>query len=218
MGLDLDNVRVITHSAVRIEGDGIVCYFDPYDLTDADAAHDATYLLITHGHYDHLSPEDAARVMNGRTQVIAPATLADEVAALGGEAVHALAPGDAIELPGIRVEAVAAYNTDPARLTKHPEANRWLGYVVELDGVRYYVAGDTDQNADNERVRCDVAIVPIGGTYTMDPAQAAAFVNAIRPAAAVPTHYGNIVGSPADFDAFAAAVDPKIRVVRKMER
>ena len=96
----------------------------------------------------------------------------------------------------------------------------WLGYVVTLDGepTRYYVSGDTDQNPDNEVVRCDVALVPIGGTYTCDPGQAAAFVNALRPAAVIPTHYGSIVGTYADFDTFAAAVDPAIEVIRKLER
>ena len=65
---------------------------------------------------------------------------------------------------------------------------------------------------------CDVALVPIGGTYTCDPHQAAAFVNALRPHAVVPTHYGSIVGTYADFDVFAAEVDPAIEVIRKLER
>ena len=121
---------------------------------------------------------------------------------------------------GICVEAVPAYNVEPERLGMHPRENGWLGYVVTLDGepTRYYVSGDTDQNADNETVSCDVALVPIGGTYTCDPHQAAAFVNALRPHAVVPTHYGSIVGTYADFDAFAAAVDPAIDVIRKLER
>lgn len=219
MSMNLDNIRVITHSAVRIAlPNGGALYFDPFDLTDADAAHDARYLFITHPHYDHLSPKDAARVMNEKTEVIAPASIAEEVEPLGAAKVHLMAPGDELELGGISVRAAPAYNTDPARLEKHPRARAWLGYVVTIDGVRYYIAGDTDENEDIDQVSCDAAIIPIGGTYTMDPHQAATFVNAIRPQAAIPTHYGSIVGSFGDAEVFASEVDPSIKVVTKMER
>lgn len=217
----LENVRVFTQSAIRIEGAaGTVAYFDPFALSDAEAAHDADYVLITHAHYDHLSPEDYARVAGEKTVVVAPASMAGEVAGLGAGETHLMGAGEKIKLPGLCVEAVPAYNVEPERLAMHPRENGWLGYVVTLDGepTRYYVSGDTDQNADNETVSCDVALVPIGGTYTCDPRQAAAFVNALRPRAAVPTHYGSIVGTYANFDAFAAAVDPAIEVVKKLER
>ena len=217
----LENVRVFTQSAIRIEGAaGTVAYFDPFSLTDAEAAHDADYVLITHAHYDHFSPENYARVAGKKTVLVAPAGTGREVAGLDATETHLMGAGEKIELPGICVEAVPAYNVEPERLAMHPRENGWLGYVVTLDGepTRYYVSGDTDQNADNETVSCDVALVPIGGTYTCDPRQAAAFVNALRPRAAVPTHYGSIVGTYANFDAFAAAVDPAIEVVKKLER
>lgn len=217
----LENVRVFTQSAIRVEGaGGTVAYFDPFALTDAEAAHDADYVLITHAHYDHLSPEDYARVAGEKTVVVAPTSMAGEVAGLGADATHLMGAGEKIELPGICVEAVPAYNVEPERLGMHPRENGWLGYVVTLDDepTRYYVSGDTDQNPDNETVSCDVALVPIGGTYTCDPRQAAAFVNALRPAAVVPTHYGSIVGTYDNFDAFAAEVDPSISVIRKLER
>lgn len=217
----LENVRVFTQSAIRIQGaGGTVAYFDPFALTDAEAAHDADYALITHAHYDHLSPEDYARVAGENTVVVAPASMAGDVAGLGAAEVRLVAAGERLELPGLCVEAVPAYNVEPERLGMHPQANGWLGYVVTLDGdpTRYYVTGDTDQNPDNERVACDVMFLPIGGTYTCDPRQAAAFVNALRPAAAVPTHYGSIVGTYADLDAFAAEVDPAIAVIPKLER
>ena len=217
----LENVRVFTQSAIRIEGaGGTVAYFDPFSLAAAEAAHHADYVLITHAHYDHLSPEDYARVAGEKTVVVAPASMAGEVAGLGAAATHLVRAGERLELPGLCVEAVPAYNVEPERLGMHPQANGWLGYVVTLDGdpTRYYVTGDTDQNPDNERVACDVMFLPIGGTYTCDARQAAAFVNAVHPAAAVPTHYGSIVGTYADFDAFAAEVDPSIAVIRKLER
>lgn len=215
----LPNVRVLSHSAVRIQGeDGTVLYFDPFQI--AEEPHDADVVFITHDHYDHLSPEDAAKVMNESTIVVAPATCVDEAhEKLGGAQAFGLDPGESTALLGgkLPVKAVPAYNVEPERLGFHPKENEWVGYVVTVDGVRYYVTGDTDQNEDNERVACDVLLLPIGGTYTFDAAQAAAFANALRPQAVVPTHYGSAVGKKEDVDVFTPLVDESIPVVVKME-
>ena len=210
---DLENVRVFTQSAIRIQSEsGAVIYLDPFHLTDDEAAHDADIVLITHAHFDHCSPDDIARVAGKHTTLVAPKSMEPEVSgiadAIGAAGLYFMQAGEHLELQGIAIDAVGAYNAEPERLGMHPRAN----------GVRYYAAGDTDQNPDNEHVACDVAFVPIGGTYTCDPHQAAAFVNTLHPQAVVPIHYGSIVGSMSDFDAFAAEVDPAIRVVRKLER
>lgn len=218
MGLDssLPNVRVLIHSSIRIESEnGTVLYSDPYDLVDE--THDADIVFITHGHYDHLSPEDYARVAKPETVVVAPAVLESEVAALSAGSVVLLNAGDTTEVCDIKVEAVPAYNVQPERLQFHPKENKWLGYILTIDGATYYIAGDTDQNEDNETISCDVALIPIGGTFTMDPVQAAAFINAIKPRFVVPTHYGTTVGNKEDVDAFEPLVDSSITVVRKME-
>lgn len=211
-----DNVRVLTHSAIRLESDGgAVLYFDPFDL--AEEFHDADAVVITHSHHDHLSPEDVAKVAKEGTVVIAPETCVAEAAKLGGGMLIPLDANEAAEVKGVVIHAVPAYNVEPERLKFHPKENRWLGYVVTMDGVTYYIAGDTDQNPDNERVKCDVALIPIGGTYTMDAKQAAAFVNAIKPRLAIPTHYGTAVGPKEAVDEFEPLVDPSIKVMRKME-
>lgn len=218
MSLDanLQNVRVLIHSSIRIESEnGTVLYSDPYDLVDE--THDADVVFITHGHYDHLSPEDYARVAKPETVVVAPAVLESEVAALSAGSVVLLNAGDTTEVCGIKVEAVPAYNIQPERLQFHPKENKWLGYILTIDGATYYIAGDTDQNEDNETISCDVALIPIGGTFTMDPVQAAAFINTIKPHFVVPTHYGTTVGNKEDVDAFEPLVDSSITVIRKME-
>lgn len=209
------NVRVLTHSAIRMESEyGAVLYFDPYDL--AEEFHDADVIAITHTHYDHFSPEDIKKVAKEDTLIVAPETCAKEVAQIGLPLIT-LAAGEATAVKGNVIHAVPAYNVEPERLGFHPQENGWLGYQVVMDDLTYYIAGDTDQNPDNETLRCDVALVPIGGTYTMDPMQAAEFVNKIRPRIVIPTHYGTAVGTKEDVEAFEPLVDEKIEVMRKME-
>ena len=212
----LENVRVLTHSAIRIQSEnGTVVYADPYDLVEEP--HDADVVLITHGHYDHLSPEDYVRVAKPETIIVAPASLKGEVAALNASEIVLLTAGESAEVCGIKIEAVPAYNVEPERLQFHPKDNAWVGYILTIDGATYYIAGDTDQNEETEKVRCDVALIPIGGTYTMDARQAAAFINNMKPRFVVPTHYGTAVGTKEDVEVFEPLVDDEITVIRKME-
>lgn len=200
-------VTVPAHSAVRIQGPKTV-YVDPFHLTGAP--HDADLICITHDHYDHLSPEDIARAAGPDTWFALPETCRDAAvkAGLPEERMLLLSPGEHLTWQGIVIEAVPAYNLGKKF---HPQANAWLGYVIEMLGRRYYVAGDTDDNPDVRRVRCHVALLPVGGTYTMTAAEAAGLANAIRPGVAVPTHYGDIVGQSRDAEEFARLLDPRIR-------
>ena len=205
-----DAITINAHSSIRIGGETVM-YFDPFHLRDAP--HDADIVFITHDHYDHLSPEDIARVRKTTTLFVMPASCKKAVERSWLDYCYFLSPGEKTEVCGVPVEAVAAYNS---LKPFHPKKNGWLGYVVTVEGQRIYVAGDTDENKDNLAVQCDVALVPVGGTYTFDAKHAAKFVNKLRPAVAIPTHYGDIVGTLADGDAFAAEVDEGIEVIKKI--
>ena len=135
--------------------------------------------------------------------------MADRVGDIPGVAsVLTVVPDEKYEAAGISFETTPAYN----RLKPfHPKKNRWVGYIVILNGARIWIAGDTDATPEAASVRCDVAMVPVGGTYTMTAPEAAALVNRIRPAAAVPTHYGTIVGKQEDGARFLSLLDPDIR-------
>ena len=102
-------------------------------------------------------------------QIVAPYDVAAE---LSGD-VTPVAPGETHEVAGVRFITVPAYNIAEERLQMHPKENRWVGYVLELPGGTYYHAGDTDHVPELDGVKTDVAFLPIGGTYTMDAAQAA---------------------------------------------
>ncbi len=99
----------------------------------------------------------------------------------------------------------------------HPRTAQWVGYILRIDGKRIYIAGDTDATKEAKAVKCDIALVPVGGTYTMDARKAAELVNLIRPEVAIPVHYGSIVGKTSDGEAFAELVEPPVKVELKIK-
>ena len=209
----LDEVQVITHSCIKITGEKTI-YFDPFQLKAEP--HDADIVFVTHEHHDHYSPEDVRKVLKPETRLVIPAVLASKVRELGLAEVKitTVKAGDAVTVGGLPVTVVAAYN-----LTKqfHPKAKGWVGYIVTLNQKRYYVSGDVDYNEAIAQVKCDVAIIPVGGTYTFNPQEAAEYINQLKPQVAVPTHYGSLVGKKTDGDTFAKLVQPPVKVVTKLE-
>ena len=209
----LDNIRVFTQSSIRIESRHGVIYADPFGLKEN--FHDASFILITHDHSDHFSPEDIAKVIKDDTIIVGPEKMEGKLCEVAGEGnkVYTLAPGVYKEINGLEIETVPAYNN---LKPFHPKMMGWLGFILRLD-KRIYIAGDTSLTKDNQQVKCDIALVPIGGKFTMDPGKAAELINIIRPEYAIPTHFGGIVGSPDCADAFKAGVNPPVKVVDKIE-
>lgn len=199
-------ITVNAQSSIRIGGDQVL-YFDPFRITDARK--DADIVFITHPHFDHFSPADIARVCKPQTVFIAPESMAAELKAAGITEPVLMKPGEIKTISGIAVETVPAYNISKQF---HPKQNGWLGYIVTVGGKRIYAAGDTDATKEAAAVQCDIALIPIGGTYTMNPAEAAELVNRMRPQIVIPIHYGTIVGNPGDGAAFAKLVAPGITV------
>ncbi len=193
------------HDAFRLTAGPLTIYFDPFRL--AAGAPAADLILVSHEHYDHCSPEDIVRIQKPETVIVTEPMAA---AKLGGT-VKTLAPGERSEVKGVTIEAVAAYNTNKKF---HPRANNWLGFVVEVGGVRIYHAGDTDHIPEMAKIRADIALLPVGGTYTMTTEEAVAAALAIKPQVAVPMHYDTLVGDSADADRFVAGLAGKVRAVR----
>ena len=210
--VDMDKITINTQSSIKIEGSKTI-YIDPFKRPEK--TRDADIIFITHEHYDHLDKKSMKRSAGKGTIIVCPGSMLNDISALGiSDKMIGMEPGESLDIDGVKVEAVPAYNIDKSF---HPKENGWLGYVITLDDVRYYAAGDTDALDELAGIECDVAMVPIGGTYTMTAEEAAGLVNKIGPKYAVPTHYGSIVGSVSDADTFASKLDDGIEVVKKVK-
>lgn len=214
--MNLNNITVNTQNSIRIEGSRIL-YFDPFQVEDC--CQDADLIFITHEHYDHFDPDSIAKVKKDDTILVAPESMKKKTLSESGIAADRCvfySPGETDVQDEVTIQAVPAYN----KLKPfHPKMKKWLGYVVKMDDIRYYVAGDTDVNGDIGKVQCDVALIPIGGYYTMNKAQAAEYIAKLKPMAVIPTHYGSIVGSRTDGMEFRDALnsmDPDIQVELKL--
>lgn len=202
----LDKIEVLCHSSIKINK-GLVIYFDPFKI-DREY-HDADIIFITHSHYDHYSEEDINKVRKEDTQIVAPLDLLDNLLTLDftKNSITLVKPNENYTVKGLSFKTIPAYNTNK---NFHPKANNWVGYLVTIDNMTYYIAGDTDITTENKQVKCDVAFVPIGGTYTMDYKEAAKLINEIKPKVAIPTHYGKIIGNISDGQNFAKLINKEI--------
>ena len=210
----LENVEVLYHSSIKIKDNKII-YIDPFKI-DKDY-NDADIVFITHDHFDHYSEEDIDKVINENTTIIIPEELLTKILRKGinKNAVITVESNKEYMVQGIKFETIPAYNTNK---TFHPKENDWVGYIITLDGIRYYIAGDTDITEENRKVKCDVAFVPVGGTYTMDFKEAAQLINEIQPKIAVPIHYGSVVGTKQDATDFIKLLHPSIKGIILMKQ
>ena len=201
--------EILYHSSIRINKEKTI-YIDPFKI-DRNY-NDADIIFITHDHYDHYSEEDIDKVINENTVIVIPEELLTKVLKKGinKNAIITVKPNQKYMVQGIKFETVPAYNTNK---TFHPKENGWVGYVIEINEIKYYIAGDTDITEENKKVKCDVAFVPVGGTYTMDFKEAAQLVNQIQPKVAVPIHYGSVVGTKQDAEEFIKLLHTNVKGV-----
>ncbi len=193
------------HDSFRLQGEKVV-YIDPWKLAvDADKA---DVILVTHEHYDHFSPDDIKNISQADTVIVAP----QSVAAKGGFKFIVVKPGDKISANGIAIEVVPAYNPHKQF---HPRTSGHVGYIVTLNGQRIYHAGDTDEIPEMAQIQCDIALLPVSGTYVMTASEAASVANKIKPSLAIPMHYDAIVGSQKDAEEFKRLVQVPVEILEK---
>ena len=196
-------VQVLCHSSIRIETNHKIIYCDPFKIRRD--SHDADIILITHSHYDHFSEEDILKIRKENTKIVITSDLKEKTIHLGFQEkdIIEVNPNQEYEVLEIKIHTIPAYNINKQF---HPKENNWVGYLLIIEGQAIYIAGDTDITEENKKVKCDIALVPIGGTYTMTPEEAAQLINTIKPKKVIPTHYGEIVGTRGDANIFKELV------------
>jgi L-ascorbate metabolism protein UlaG (beta-lactamase superfamily) len=202
-----EKIAWLGHDAFRIEA-GKTIYFDPYGIAGGLKA---DLVLISHDHFDHCSPDDVAKVQKEGTVIVTEKNSAKK---LGGN-VRVIKPGDTVNVEGVKVTGVPSYNKDK---DFHPRKNGWLGFIVELEGVKIYHAGDTDFIPEMKDFKVDIAFIPVSGTYVMTAEEAVKATLAIKPKLAIPMHFGTIVGDEKDALRFKKGLEGKleVRILKKI--
>jgi L-ascorbate metabolism protein UlaG (beta-lactamase superfamily) len=197
-------LKWLGHASFKIYQDKKIIYIDPWQIPNE--ANDATLVLVSHSHYDHFSPEDIKKISTSDTKLVAPA----DVIAKQKNGVT-ISPGQTIEINDIKVMGVPAYNP---KKEFHPKKNKWLGFIIQIDSKKIYYAGDSDYIEEMKTLgEIDVAMIPVGGTYTMNAKEAAEAIEQIKPKLAIPYHWGQIVGSSEDAEQFAKITDCDVNIL-----
>jgi L-ascorbate metabolism protein UlaG (beta-lactamase superfamily) len=214
----LEELDWLGHSGFRLRAGRATVYIDPYRVSAG--APKADLILVTHGHYDHFSPQDIERLSHEHTWLVGPAAVAERVTGR----VVSIAPGEMLDeelVRGVAVAAVAAYNTskrDAEGNVFHPPEAGFVGYDLNVRGERLYHAGDTDVIPEMDAVAgVDVALLPVSGTYVMTPDEAAEAARRIAPRTAVPMHWGEHIGTREDALAFARLAPVEVTIMDKVD-
>jgi L-ascorbate metabolism protein UlaG (beta-lactamase superfamily) len=198
---DVD-IEWLGHASFRLRADNKVIYIDPFKIPGGEKA---DIILITHDHYDHFDPGSINSIKKPDTLIIAPESCSSKV-----PDIRAVKPGDVVSVKDVEIKAVHAYNIGKPY---HPKGSG-VGFVVKIAGKTIYHAGDTDRVPEMENLKnIDVALLPAGGTYTMNAEEAAEAANAIKPAIAIPMHWGKIIGSKEDAIKFKNLCKVNVKVL-----
>lgn len=207
--LEINDTMTLTwlgHASFKLKAGDRIIYIDPWKVKKDEVVPQkpslliatpdpADLILITHSHFDHLSPDDIRKIQKKETVILATK---DSVSKLKGD-IRTIKPGDKIEVEDIQIEAVPAYNIGKPY---HPKTSGWVGFIIGVGGLKIYHSGDTDKIPEMKKLNVDVALLAIGGTYTMTAEEAAEIANEFKSKSVVPMHWGTIVGSEADAERF----------------
>ncbi|MCX7699157.1 MAG: MBL fold metallo-hydrolase [Candidatus Goldbacteria bacterium] len=205
----LKSIHFIHHACFRIEIDNTVIYIDPWKIKNPKKAN---FVFVTHEHYDHYSIPDIKLIADEKTNIILPYNITDELSEYN---IKKVKQGDVFNLENIKIEVIPAYNTNK---NFHRKSDNKVGYVIEVKGNRIYHAGDTDLIDEMGNLKnINIALLPVGGTYTMNAIEAAKAAEIIKPDIAIPMHYGVVTGSLKDAETFKKECKVKVEILKEEE-
>ena len=198
-------IKLNAQSSIKIISNKTI-YFDPYLIKEE--THDADLIFITHDHYDHFDLDSINKIVKDDTLIIMPDSMViKNIIHLNRNNVRGVVPNNEYTINNVSFKTIPSYNTNKAF---HKKEYNWVGYLVNIEDKILYIAGDTDLTEENQQVKCDIAFLPIGGTYTMDYKEAANLTNLIKPAVVIPIHYHTIVGTRETAEEFSKLIDQDI--------
>lgn len=207
--MDIKSIHWLHHASFRVETSDSIIYFDPWKIKNTIKA---DYIFVSHNHFDHFSINDIDNLTKKGTIIICPSEVSVEIK---NYSLKEVKTGDTFKTGNLKTEVIPAYNINK---NFHPKNTGKVGFVVEIDGVRIYHAGDTDFTPEMKELKnIDFALIPIGGTYTMGPEEAAEFVNTVRPEVTIPMHYGELAPGKKELEEFKKLAKGKIEVLEKEE-
>jgi L-ascorbate metabolism protein UlaG (beta-lactamase superfamily) len=207
----VNNIHWLGQATVKINVNGKIVYIDPYQIKKTDKA---DIILVTHGHGDHLSLEDISKITTDHTILVAPGDCLKQITVIPPDRTVPAEPGTKKQIGDIHIEAVPAYNL--VKTDYHPKTNKWVGYILTLNGIRIYHAGDTEKIPEMKNIHCDIALLPLGQTYTMNSVREAAEAAIdVKAKIAIPIHYGLYEGKKEDALEFKELLKDKIKVIIK---
>ena len=205
--MEFGNVKIewLGHAGFMLKGDKVI-YIDPYQIGSVASDNMADIVLITHSHYDHCSLEDLHKIVKDGTIVVMPADAQSKITKIDKKIeMKIVEPGDSVDL-GIKIDVYHAYNVGK---NFHPKNEGWVGYVVKVGNFILYHAGDTDIIPEMNKLTGHgkkdndfVALLPVGGKFTMNAEEAVEAAKIIRPSFVIPMHYGSIIGTIDDAKKF----------------
>lgn len=194
------DINVNYHSSIRIGN----IYVDPLKIKKNASA---KYIFITHAHYDHFSLDDIKKVVSDETIFVCTRDVKEKLEKIYLNKIILVEPNKSYCLEDISFMTFPSYNINK---NFHLKSNDWVGYVIELNGIKYSILGDTDLTEEAKSIKCDILFVPIGGTYTMNAKEAAYLTTLVKPKLVIPVHYNGIVGSKKDEIEFLKWLDNQI--------
>jgi len=198
------DIKWLGHSGFLIKNSNII-YIDPYNIKDG--LEKADFILITHNHYDHCSVADIGKIIKEGTKIVLTPDCQSKITRFDIPIqMEIIEPGQELAFGEIKISAIPAYNIDKHF---HPKDEQGVGYILKNNGIIIYHAGDTDFIPEMQKLtgykqpdKEFIALLPVGGRFTMTFEEAVEAAKLIKPSLAVPMHYGSVVGTEDDAKEF----------------